>query len=123
MTAQSPNKTVSVSNPAPPMSPGQLKFAPPTKELPFQLVSKHHTLIGQIDRQGEASILELVSAEVNDVIMPYLLDHMRKKQYRFQIIKMVKNNLTDEGVRILLSYLFLLPRHFPPHPILLHLLL
>ena len=49
--------------------------------------------------------MELVSAEVNDVIMPYLLDHMRKKQYRFQIIKMVKNNLTDEGVRILLSYL------------------
>ena len=68
-------------------------------------MSRLHNLLAQIDRQGDSSCLDLVGAEITDAIMPYLLDHIRKKHYAFQIIKLVKNNISDEGLRSLLSYL------------------
>ncbi len=34
-----------------------------------------------------------------------MLDYLRGKKYVFQVIKLVKNMITDEGMRILLSYL------------------
>lgn len=39
------------------------------------------------------------------MLLLYLLDYMRGKKYRFQVIKLVKNSISDEGMKILLSYL------------------
>jgi Ran GTPase-activating protein (RanGAP) involved in mRNA processing and transport len=43
--------------------------------------------------------------DINDVLLVYLLDYMRTKKYNFQVIKLVKNSITDEGMRALMSYL------------------
>lgn len=37
--------------------------------------------------------------------MLYLLDYLRVKKYRFQVVKLVKNVITDEGFKMLLGYL------------------
>jgi hypothetical protein len=42
---------------------------------------------------------------MNDLVLFHVLDYMRKKKYLFQGIKLVKNSITDEGMRVLLSYL------------------
>lgn len=39
------------------------------------------------------------------MLLLYILDYIRGKRYLFQVIKLVKNGITDEGMRILLSYL------------------
>lgn len=42
---------------------------------------------------------------MNDTLLLYLLDYLRAKKHRFQVIKLVKNVITDEGFRTLLCYL------------------
>lgn len=39
------------------------------------------------------------------MLLLYILDYIRGKRYMFQVIKLVKNVITDEGMRNLLSYL------------------
>lgn len=59
----------------------------------------------EMDRQSALNCLELVGADINDTLLLYILDYMRVKKYRFQIIKLVKNYITDEGFKMLLSLL------------------
>jgi hypothetical protein len=59
----------------------------------------------QTDRQAEQNTLELVSLDMNDTLLLYLLDYLRIKKHRFQVIKLVKNLITDEGFKTLLSFL------------------
>lgn len=39
------------------------------------------------------------------MLLWYITEHIRTKKYKFSMIKMVKNNISDEGFRMLLSYL------------------
>jgi hypothetical protein len=73
----------------------ELKFVAPTKEISFQFLSKFQELMGEVDRQGESNTLELNSKEINDVLLVYVLDYLRRKKYAFQTIKLVKNAITD----------------------------
>ena len=59
----------------------------------------------QAERQGEQNTLELVSLDINDTLLLYLLDYLRVKKHRFQVIKLVKNLITDEGFKTLLGFL------------------
>lgn len=59
----------------------------------------------ETDRQSTLNCLELVGADINDTLLLYVLDYLRMKKYRFQIIKLVKNVITDEGLKLLLSAL------------------
>jgi hypothetical protein len=43
--------------------------------------------------------------DINDTLLLYLLDYMRMKKHRFQVIKLVKNVMTDEGFKTLLGFL------------------
>ena len=43
--------------------------------------------------------------DINDILLTYTLDYLRIKKYQFQVIKLVKNLITDDGFRILLSFL------------------
>lgn len=61
----------------------------------------------QTDRQCELNTLELVGLDINDAILIYALDYLRMKKYRFQVIKLVKNVITDEGFKTILGYLLL----------------
>ena len=51
------------------------------------------------------STLELNSKDINDLLLLYVLEYLRNKKYRFSVIKLVKNAITDEGGRLLLSHL------------------
>lgn len=106
----SPAKTVSLLNKQPSVLPSHssvddLKFVRPTKEISFQLLSKFQEIMVQTDRQSEQNTLELVGLDINDTLLLYLLDYLRVKKYRFQVIKLVKNVITDEGFKMLLGYL------------------
>jgi hypothetical protein len=46
-----------------------------------------------------------VSLDINDTLLLYLLDYLRIKKHRFQVIKLVKNLITDEGFRTILGFL------------------
>lgn len=43
--------------------------------------------------------------QLSDTLLPYLLEYLHKSQSRHQSLKLVRNNLTDEGMRVLLGYL------------------
>ena len=51
------------------------------------------------------STLELNSKEINDILLTYVIDYISRRKYVFQVIKLVKNSITDEGMRLLLGYL------------------
>jgi hypothetical protein len=62
-------------------------------------------ILNETDRQENSNSLELVNCELSDVILPYLLEHIRVKKYKFTQMKFVKNCITDEGLKLLLGYL------------------
>ena len=43
--------------------------------------------------------------EINDVLIVYVCDYLKSKKLKFSMIKLVKNNLSDEGLSILLGHL------------------
>jgi len=69
-------------------------------------MSKLQELISEVDRQAlNSQTLELNSADLTDTLLLYVIDYLRTKKYFFQVIKLVKNLISDEGLKILLSYL------------------
>ncbi len=43
--------------------------------------------------------------EINDQLIVYVCEYLKTKKLKFSMIKLVKNNLTDEGLSILLGSL------------------
>jgi len=43
--------------------------------------------------------------EINDALIVYIVEYLKSKKMKFSMIKLVKNNLTDEGLSVLLGYL------------------
>ena len=115
----SPAKTISVVNkkvnnlsnvsfsnvPPPALTIEDFKFVRPTKEISFHFLSKYQEITVQTDRQSQGGTLELVNLDINDTLLTYALDYLRIKKYQFQVIKLVKNMITDEGLKTLLSFL------------------
>ena len=83
----------------------EIKFIGPTKQISYSLVSKLNELKNEVDKQSSSSTLEMVGLEMNDVLLQYLLNHMKTRQYSFSVIKFVKNNITDEGLKMILGFL------------------
>ncbi len=86
----------------------ELKYAKPIKEINYELRPKLHEICAQVDRQyveNSGTNLQLIGNEINDMLLWYITEYIRTKKYKFSMIKMVKNNISDEGFRMLLSYL------------------
>ena len=45
--------------------------------------------------------------EINDSLIVYVCDYLKSKRLKFVMIKLVKNNLTDEGLSVLLGHLMI----------------
>jgi hypothetical protein len=43
--------------------------------------------------------------EINDSILAHVCEYLRSKKMNFQMIKLVKNLISDEGMGLLLGYL------------------
>ena len=62
-------------------------------------------MLNEIDKQEVGGCLELINLNINEQIMMHLCEYLRKKKLKYSMMKLVKNGITDEGMRILLSYL------------------
>ena len=43
--------------------------------------------------------------EINDALIVYICEYLKTKRLKYSMIKLVKNNLTDEGLSILFGHL------------------
>lgn len=43
--------------------------------------------------------------DINDALIIYICDYLKTKKLKFSMIKLVKNNLSDEGLSILFGHL------------------
>ena len=83
----------------------ELKYVSPTREISFQFLNKFQELVGEVERQEGSNVLELNSKDINDALLVYLVDYLRRKKLDFQVMKWVKNSISDEGFKVLLSFL------------------
>ena len=42
--------------------------------------------------------------EINDGLLTHVCEYLRSKKIKFQMVKLVKNMITDEGIGFLLGY-------------------
>ena len=61
--------------------------------------------MNEIERQEVGGSLELINSSINDQLMVYICEHIRRKELKSSMMKLMKNGIKDEGMRILLSYL------------------
>lgn len=82
-----------------------MKYVKPTKELNYEFRSKFQSIVAEIERQHPEGTLELIGLEICDTLIPHICEYLQTKKLRFSMIKLVKNAITDEGFKVLLSYL------------------
>lgn len=82
-----------------------MKDIRPSKEIPLNLKAKFSAITKEINRQSESQSLELIGMGVDDSLIVHICDYLKSKKLKYSMIKLVKNNLTDEGLSILLGYL------------------
>ena len=82
-----------------------LHYVRPAKEASYELRPKLQHIFSEIDRQQVGGTLELIGMDIKDSIIGHICEYLRAKKLKYSMIKLVKNGISDEGLKILLSYL------------------